>query len=131
MKKINLLVFCLFVFQVISSQRHLGNDMTNIVPPSPQSSEMAAYGNQPLNEYRGMAQISIPITSVKQNDIYSNLDLNYSKLGVKVNDIPNNVGVSWLLAAGGVITGTIYDLPDEMRIPAKRLLFENLYGINP
>ncbi|PQA90346.1 hypothetical protein B0A69_20650 [Chryseobacterium shigense] len=114
----------------MNSQRHLGNETTNIVPPSPQSAEMVTYGNQPLNEYKGMAQISIPITGIKEKNLFNNIELKYSKLGVKVNDIPNNVGVSWLLDMGGVITRTIYDFPDEMRIPAKRLIFENLYGIN-
>ncbi|GAA5097538.1 hypothetical protein GCM10023210_32740 [Chryseobacterium ginsengisoli] len=91
---------------------------------------MASYGNQPLNEYKGMAQISIPITGVKEKNIFNNIELKYSKLGVKVNDIPNNVGVSWLLEMGGVITRTIYDLPDEMQLPSKRLIFDNLYGVN-
>ncbi len=62
-----------------------------------------------------MAEVSIPITDIKENGIYNSIALKYSKLGVKVNDIPNNVGASWLLEMG-VITRTIYDLPDEMRL---------------
>ncbi|KFF15714.1 hypothetical protein [Chryseobacterium sp. JM1] len=130
MIKITPIIFTLFIYQSVNSQRHLGNEMTNIVPPSPQSEQMTTYGNQPLNEYKGMAQISIPITGIKEKDLFNNIELRYSKLGVKVNDVPNNVGASWLLDMGGVITRTIYDFPDEMRIPAKRLIFENLYGIN-
>ncbi|MEF9476892.1 hypothetical protein OWR28_03230 [Chryseobacterium sp. 1B4] len=130
MKKITLSIFSLFFYEIVCSQHHIGNELTNIVPPSPQSGEIISYGNQPLNEYKGMAQINIPIAKINEKDIFNNIELKYSKLGVKVNDIPNNVGVSWLLDMGGVITRTIYDLPDEMQLPSKRLIFDNLYGIN-
>ena len=130
MRNIILIIFSVCFYQVVNSQTHLGNELTNIVPPSPQSAETTTYGNQPLNEYKGMAQINIPITGIKENNIFNNIELKYTKLGVKVNDLPNNVGVSWLLDMGGVITRTIYDLPDEMRLPSKRLIFDNLYGVN-
>lgn len=40
--------------------------------------------------------------------------MNYSKLGVKVNDIPNDVGMSWVLETGGLINRTINDAADEL-----------------
>jgi hypothetical protein len=102
-----------------------GQNPIDIVPPSPQAEEMVKYGNQPLNEYKGMAQINIPLVDIKEKNISTNVNLVYSKLGVRVNDLSNNVGVSWLLDMGGVITRTVYDVPDE-RNPTTRLIFDNL-----
>lgn len=127
MKKIILLSLTVVsVGQTIQAQQ----GTTNIVPPSPQADEMIRYGNQPLNEYKGMAQINIPIAEIKEKDLSNSINLVYASLGVKVNDISNNVGVSWLLNAGGVITRTINDLPDEMQLPSDRLIFNNLSELN-
>ncbi|MBK1895785.1 hypothetical protein, partial [Chryseobacterium paridis] len=130
MKKISLIICSLFFYYTAKSQGNFRNEVTNIVPPSPQSEQITTYGNQPLNEYKGMAQINIPITGIKEKDLFNNIELKYSKLGVRVNDVPNNVGISWLLDMGGVITRTIYDLPDEMQLPSKRLIFDNLFGVH-
>ncbi|MGE8536699.1 MAG: hypothetical protein ACN6OJ_19155, partial [Chryseobacterium sp.] len=138
--KIFTLLFCAAVLSINAQQNKTGDQnniskSTNVVPPTPQAEEMTRYGNQPLNEYKGMAQINIPIAEIKEKNIFNKVELNYSKLGVKVNDLPNNVGVSWLLDAGGVITRTINDLPDEMQVSSDRLMFntsseiENLVNI--
>ncbi|MBO9690028.1 hypothetical protein [Chryseobacterium sp.] len=132
--KIFTLLFCTAIVYGNAQQNNI-NKATNVVPPTPQADEMTRYGNQPLNEYKGMAQINIPIAEIKEKNIFNKVELNYSKLGVKVNDLPNNVGVSWFLDAGGVITRTINDLPDEMQVSSNRLVFntsaeiENLVNI--
>ncbi|MDR6465795.1 hypothetical protein, partial [Chryseobacterium sediminis] len=138
--KIFTLLFCIVALYINAQQNKIGEQnniskSTNVVPPTPQADEMTRYGNQPLNEYKGMAQINIPIAEIKEKNIFNKVELNYSKLGVKVNDLPNNVGVSWLLDAGGAITRTINDLPDEMQLSSSRLMFntsseiENLVNI--
>jgi len=88
----------------------------NIIPPSPESSFRTDFGNLALDEYRGIPQISIPIYEIINGDLKHSITLNYSKLGVKVDDIPDITGVSWLLNVGGVINRTVYDLPDERNI---------------
>lgn len=135
------LLFCSAILFVNAQQNNLLtnptniNKSTNVVPPTPQADEMTRYGNQPLNEYKGMAQINIPLAEIKEKSIFNTIELRYSKLGVKVNDLSNNVGVSWLLDAGGVISRTINDLPDEMQPASNRLIFstssqiENLVNI--
>jgi len=107
------------------------NDETikNIIPPSPNAFEMVKYGNMPLNEYQGMAQINIPIAEIKEKSINTSLELNYSKVGVKVDDLPNNAGMNWLLQMGGVITRTVYDRPDEDQM-VERLIFDNYSEVN-
>lgn len=42
------------------------------------------------------------------------ISLNYSSNGLKVDEMPTKTGMSWVLNAGGVITRTVYDKPDEM-----------------
>ena len=126
MKRIYMLLMCILLNKIYYAQSTEVNQSTNIVPPSPQTYSIIQYGNQPLNEYKGMVQISLPIAEVKQKDLFNSVELKYSKLGVKVSDIPSNVGSSWILDMGGVITRTIFDLPDEMQAPSKRLFFNNI-----
>ncbi|WP_162800982.1 hypothetical protein [Chryseobacterium sp. KLBC 52] len=139
-RKVFTLLFCTAALYMNAQQNKTGEQnniskSTNVVPPTPQAEEMTRYGNQPLNEYKGMAQINIPVAEIKEKNIFNKVELNYSKLGVKVNDLPTNVGMSWFLDAGGVITRTINDLPDEMQVSSNRLIFntsseiENLVNI--
>jgi hypothetical protein len=99
----------------------------NIIPPSPESSFRTDFGNLALNEYRGIPQISIPIYEITNGDLKHSISLSYSKLGVKVDDIPDITGVSWLLNVGGVISRTVYDLPDERNI---RDLISDMASLN-
>ena len=128
-KKLQLtfIIFSLFLLKAYAQQSN--ETIKNIIPPSPNAFEMTKYGNMPLNEYQGMAQISIPIAEIKEKSINSSLQLNYSKVGVKVDDLPNNAGMNWLLQMGGVITRTVYDRPDEYPL-VERLIFDNYSELN-
>ncbi|ASK30480.1 hypothetical protein CEY12_10330 [Chryseobacterium sp. T16E-39] len=90
-----------------------GTDAFNIVPPSPESFFRTQFGNLNFNEFKGSPNIQIPIYEIKDGILKLPVTLNYSKAGVKVNDIPNSTGMNWLLDTGGIITRTIYDLADE------------------
>ncbi|WP_261511319.1 hypothetical protein [Chryseobacterium paludis] len=91
-----------------------GTDAFNIVPPSPESFFRTQFGNLNFNEFKGSPNIQIPIHELKNGSLKLPVSLNYSKVGVKVNDIPNSVGMNWILETGGIITRTIYDLTDEL-----------------
>lgn len=91
-----------------------GTDAFNIVPPSPESFFRTQFGNLNFNEFKGSPNIQIPIHELKNGSLKLPVSLNYSKGGVKVNDIPNSVGMNWILETGGIITRTIYDLTDEL-----------------
>lgn len=99
----------------------------NVIPPSPESSFKTDFGNIPINEYRGMPSLRIPIHTFSNGEIEQKIDLVYSKLGVKVNDISDIVGVSWILDTGGIINRTIYDLPDES---GERFIISNINSLN-
>ena len=100
----------------------------DIIPPSPEASAITQYGSLPLNEYKGMSQINIPLLNIMNGDIQHPISLDYAKLGVKVNDISGNVGVSWILNSGGVITRSIEDIADELA--PNRLMFADKDIIN-
>ncbi|EJG2053169.1 hypothetical protein A4C53_RS17355 [Elizabethkingia anophelis] len=89
-------------------------NLPETIKPSPESFYRTQFGNVPANEFRGMQNLSIPLHTLKYGDINIPITLNYSKLGVKVNDIPNDVGMSWVLETGGLINRTINDAADEL-----------------
>ena len=99
----------------------------NVIPPSPESTFKTDFGNIPINEYRGMPSLTIPVYAFNNGKIEQKIDLAYSKLGVKVNDIPDITGVSWILNVGGIINRTIYDLPDEN---GERFIISNITSLN-
>lgn len=112
------------LFSVISySQNNGGGSSTpqpsylpNLVPPSPEAFAITKYGDIPIGEYTGMLNLSLPIYTYKSGQLELPIVLRYNASGLKVNDYPTKVGMSWVLDAGGVITRTIKDQPDENSI---------------
>ncbi|WP_027388055.1 hypothetical protein [Chryseobacterium gregarium] len=98
-------------------------ELPNITPPSPESYFRTQFGNLEANEFKGNPNVDIPLHTVIAGDLKHALSLRYAKAGVKVNDVPNSVGMNWILEAGGVITRTIYDISDEAA--TQRLLLNN------
>ncbi|MDE5486925.1 RHS repeat domain-containing protein [Elizabethkingia meningoseptica] len=119
----------LFYFSQISARRGSESqyNLPETIAPSPESFYRTQFGNIPMNEFRGMQNLSIPLHILKYGDISIPITLNYAKLGVKVNDIPNNVGMSWVLETGGVINRTIKSWPDELA--AERKYYDSLNQI--
>jgi len=139
MKKIKILIlFLIFLnafvfsqetqtFQIIPGGNESVIKIPNVIPPSPNSSFKTDFGNLPINEYRGAPSVTIPIYNIDNGSLKHNIFLNYNKLGIKVNDISDIVGISWLLNAGGVINRTTYDLPDENN---DRFLVNDISSLN-
>jgi hypothetical protein len=73
--------------------------------------EFTKYGNVPVNEYRGLANISIPIYDIKLDDINLPLNLTYYSGGVKVADEAGIVGLGWNMNLPTIIQ-TIKDADD-------------------
>lgn len=134
---ITLIVMCVNIFVFSQETQPLqalpvgGNEnvikIPDVIPPSPNSSFKTDFGNLPINEYRGAPSVTIPIYNVDNGSLKHSIFLDYSKLGVKVNDISDIVGISWLLSAGGVINRTTYDLPDEKN---ERFLVNDVSSLN-
>lgn len=86
---------------------------TGFVPPSPDASKLGSYGDANIKQNTGANIVNIPIFELKTSNLKIPISLSYYSNGVKVNDIASNVGINWILNAGGVINRTVLDKPDE------------------
>jgi RHS repeat-associated protein len=94
----------------------LSLDQTNIIRgvQSPTAASLGKFGDTPVNLYTGVPAITIPIYDAKSRSLELPLTLSYADGGgVRVGELPSWVGLGWSLRAGGVITRTVRDLPDE------------------
>lgn len=85
----------------------------NIIPPPPNSASLGLYGQVPLNQFTGNANVSIPLLEFKSNSLSLPISLSYSSDGIKVDQYESNVGMGWALNAGGVITRQVFDYMDN------------------
>ncbi|CAA0179008.1 putative YD repeat-containing protein [Tenacibaculum maritimum] len=90
--------------------------------PSIQSPDVTAFQKVtqvPVSNYTGRADISIPIYTIQVGSMEVPIGISYNSSGVKVGDMPSNVGSNWALKAGGVVTKTVQGL-DDFTIPKNR-----------
>ncbi|HML58862.1 MAG TPA: hypothetical protein PKA85_10875 [Ferruginibacter sp.] len=88
-------------------------EVPNVLPQSPDAFNFTKYGSLPIGLNTGTAQYNIPVYNITSGKLSHSLSLNYSTNGVKVDEMSTRVGMNWNLKAGGVITRTVMDLPDE------------------
>lgn len=89
-------------------------DLPEIIPPSPTAFELAKYGDIPINESTGMANINIPFFNYSLGEINVGISLDYATSGIKVDQVASWVGMGWNLNVGGVITRTVRGNADEL-----------------
>lgn len=111
------LLFFLFIAAISVGQTE--NDpskyVPNIIPPSPTAYALGTYGNTPIGLFTGAQNINIPLYTYKTANLEVPITMFYSSNGVKVDEISTNVGQTWNLSFGGVITRVVRDRPDEDR----------------
>ncbi|WP_152538414.1 PKD domain-containing protein [Aquimarina macrocephali] len=90
-------------------------ELPKITPPSPTAYELGKYGQVPVGMFTGTPQIHIPIYNYKAGSLSIPISLSYNSNGIKVDQMPSNVGLGWSLNAGGVITRIVRDKSDELR----------------
>lgn len=101
----------LFFSSLTFSQDDL--ELPNIVPPSPTAYELGKYGQIPVGMFTGTPNVSIPLYNYKAGNLTVPISLSYNSNGIKVDQLPSNVGLGWSLNAGGVITRIVKDETDE------------------
>ncbi len=67
----------------------------------------------PVNYYRGLPEINVPLHSIKLNGMEVPVSLNYDASGIKVLQAPTWVGLSWSLNTGGAVTRVVNGIRDE------------------
>lgn len=89
-----------------------GPNLTNFTPASPSAQAFQRYGDIPVSAYTGVANISIPLYTVKFRDISVPISLSYHSSGIKVADEASQVGLGWVLNAGGNLSRSIIGYDD-------------------
>jgi hypothetical protein len=110
------LLFCavfLLVNNCVFSQNSSTNYLPNYDPPSPEASALGKFIDHPVGNFTGTNEVDIPLFDVKVGRIDLPISLSYHGSGVKVNDVSSRIGAGWVLNAGGVITRTVNNLPDD------------------
>lgn len=90
-------------------------ELPKILPPSPNAAALGKYGQVPVGLFTGTPQVNIPLYTFNSGSLSIPLALNYSSNGIRVDELPSNVGLGWSLQAGGVITRVIMDDADETK----------------
>lgn len=115
----NLVQFTFFCFFTLNTSGHVANDpdtyTPNIIPPSPTAYKLGTYGNTPIGLFTGSQNINVPLYTFKTANLEVPISMFYSSNGIKVDELSSNVGQSWNLSFGGVITRVVRDKPDEER----------------
>ncbi len=115
MKKITILLLLLTGLVVAKAQLDPNLEkLRTVVPPSPNASSIAKYGEWPVSLYTGVPGINIPLYELKGRGVSVPVSLSYHASGIRVGEIASWVGLGWSLNAGGVITRSIRGLPDEL-----------------
>ena len=115
MKIILSTIFYLTIINNFKTQE-VTNHIPNIIPPSPSVNNLMKFEEVPVSHYTGVPDVSIPICSMSTglNNVNINLSLKYHPLNLKPEDRAGEAGVGWSIFAGGTISRTVIDLPDEI-----------------
>jgi len=89
-------------------------ELPNVVPPSPTVAALMKFEEVPVSNYTGIPDISIPLYSTTAKyGLEFNMSLSYHPGSIKKNDTAGYTGLGWSLIAGGSISRTIRDIPDD------------------
>lgn len=87
--------------------------LPTIIPPSPTAQNFMRYGEIPVDYSTGVPKIEIPIYTIKGKQLELPISISYHASGIKVYDIASEVGLGWVLNAGGIVSRTVFDAKDE------------------
>lgn len=113
MKKITLIIL-IILYAIIQGQTSPQTlQLPTIVPPSPTAQNFMRYGEIPVDYSTGVPKIQIPIYTVKGKNLELPIYVSYHASGIKVSDVSSEVGIGWVLNAGGIVSRTMLDVVDE------------------
>lgn len=90
----------------------------DFLPVSPTAGSLGVYGQIPVGNYTGTAEINIPLYEVKYKELSVPIGISYHASGVKPELFPGPVGLGWALMAGGAISRVIKGYPDMGDYPS-------------
>ena len=84
------------------------------VMPSPDASALVRQVNAPVNNYTGIASVSVPLYDMATNSgSQIPIALQYNTGGIKVEEVASVAGLGWNLQAGGAITRVMRHHADD------------------
>ncbi len=119
-------VFLLLIFGSLFTLNVTAQEITQpfkeVVPPSPTVANLMNFEEVPVSLYTGSPNISIPLFSRPiSGNMGINLQLSYNSSGIRVDQRSSWTGTGWSLMAGGTISRTVKDVPDEAQQQATSL----------
>ncbi len=113
MKKIYVILICILLCSNIHPQ--ISERPLSVL--SPNATSINAYGDIPVSLYTGTPNIDILLFEEKVKEFNLPISLNYHATGVRPDQRAGWTGLGWTLNAGGVISRTVNDMPDEYHNP--------------
>ena len=89
-----------------------GGSSRDFLPVSPTAGSLGIYGQIPVGNFTGTADIKVPIYELKYKELSVPISINYHASGNKPDLFPGPVGLGWALQAGGCISRVIKGKPD-------------------
>ena len=83
------------------------------MPPSPGPASVVKYADVPFSHSAGLAEYDVPFYTLEGRELSIPIGLHYASGGIKLDEIAGVAGLGWTLEAGGCITRTVMDMPDE------------------
>ncbi|MDG5490641.1 RHS repeat domain-containing protein [Psychroserpens sp. SPM9] len=119
------------VFAVMISIMSFGQELPEVIPPSPTVANLMQFEEVPVSYYTGQPNISIPIYSKGlTGDLSMGISLSYNTQGVQINNRSGWTGTSWSLMAGGTISRTVRGEPDEITKSTSTTNKTGIYHLN-
>ena len=87
--------------------------LENTLPPSPEPASAVKYVDVPFNHSLGRAELDIKVYTVRGRELIIPIELLYSSGGIRLEEVAGVAGLGWTLSAGGCVTRTVVDMPDE------------------
>lgn len=87
--------------------------LESLLPPAPEAASAVRFVDVPFSHSQGLACLDIPVYTVKGRELSIPVSLSYASGGVKLDEVAGVAGLGWRLEAGGCVTRTVVDMPDE------------------
>ncbi len=107
MKKQIFLIIGIFIAIGVYSQT-----IPEVIPPSPNAASMGIYAEIPIGYYTGVPNIQIPLYNIQLDGYEFPISVSYHASGIKIEQEASQVGLGWILNAGGTITRNVQGLDD-------------------
>jgi YD repeat-containing protein len=115
MKTFRLWLILIVFYQITNAQITTYREFNSSqIFKSPQAEALEKYIDFPVDYSTGTVNISIPIYTLQVGDFTLPISLDYHTSGIKVDQAATNVGLGWVLKAGGAVSRSVQGTyPDE------------------